>query len=172
MSYQGPMLIKEPELRWPLIFLAAIITTCIALVTAGALKLSLTKPAASPAPQPRLEGALRPQMPEFDWLREKIIVEQLTATEVPRLLNNDYALEMIATVRNTTGHTLNGLEMRGALLDARKSIVRERTVVVIPTSQTALEPGEAIAVRILLEGVRPDAERAGLKMEVTALRID
>jgi hypothetical protein len=112
MSYQGPMLIKEPELRWPLIFLAVVITTCIVLVTAGALKLSLTKPAASPAPQPRLEGALRPETPEFDRLREKITVEQLTATEAPRLLNNDYALEMIATVRNTTGHTLNGLELR------------------------------------------------------------
>ena len=42
MSYQGPMLIKEPELRWPLIFLAALVTTCIVLVTAGALKLTLT----------------------------------------------------------------------------------------------------------------------------------
>jgi hypothetical protein len=26
MSYQGPMLIREPELRWPIVMLAAIIT--------------------------------------------------------------------------------------------------------------------------------------------------
>lgn len=109
------MSIKEPDLRWPVILVAAIITTCIVLVTAGALHLTLTKPAASPASQPRLEGALRPEMPEFGRLREKIIVGQLTATEAPRLLNKDFAVEMNATVRNTTDRTLSGLEMRGAL---------------------------------------------------------
>ncbi|MDQ3802449.1 MAG: hypothetical protein M3416_01120 [Acidobacteriota bacterium] len=114
MSYQGPMLIKEPELRWPVILVAAIITTCIVLVAAGALHLTLTRPAASPAAQPRLEGALRPEMPEFERLREKIIVEQLIATEAPRPLNNDFSLEMKATVRNTTDRTLSGLELRGA----------------------------------------------------------
>ena len=171
MSYQGPMSIKEPELRWPVILVAAIITTCVVLVTAGALHLTLTKPAAGPAAQPRLEGALRPEMPEFERLREKIIVEQLIATEAPRALN-DFALEMNATIRNTTERTLSGLEMRGALFDTQKSVARERTVVVIPARQTALEPGEAIAVRILLEGVRPEVERAGVLMEVTAVRFD
>jgi hypothetical protein len=32
MSYQGPMLIKEPELRWPIVLLAALITAVIALL--------------------------------------------------------------------------------------------------------------------------------------------
>ena len=172
MSYQGPMLIKEPELRWPVVLVAAVVTTFIVLVTAGALRLTLTKPAASPAAQPRLEGAVRPEMPEFERLSEKIIVEQLRATEAPRLLNNDFALEMVATVRNTTDRTLNGLEMRGALVDAGKSVVRERTVLVIPARQIALEPGEAIAVRILLEDIRPESGRAGVLMEVAAVRLD
>jgi hypothetical protein len=110
-------------------------------------------------------------MPEFERLREKIIVEQLTATEAPRPLN-DFAVEMRATVRNATDRTLSGLEVRGRVVDAQMSVMRERTVVVIPSRQTALEPGEAIAVSILLEGVRPEAERAGLLMEVTALRMD
>jgi hypothetical protein len=50
--------------------------------------------------------------------------------------------------------------------------VRARTVVIIPERRTALEPGEAMAVRVLLEGVSPEAERAGVLMEVTALRFD
>lgn len=35
MSYQGPILIREPELRWPIVLLAAIITAAIAIVAAG-----------------------------------------------------------------------------------------------------------------------------------------
>lgn len=171
MSYRGPMLIREPELRWPVVLMAGLVTALIMLLTAGALHLTLTKPSVRPAPPPRLEGALRPEMPEFERLREQIIFEQLTATEAPRPLN-DFAVEMRATVRNATDRTLSGLEVRGRVVNAQMSVVRERTVLVIPARQTALEPGEAIVVRILLEGIRPEAGRAGALMEVTALRLD
>jgi hypothetical protein len=171
MSYQSPMLIREPELRWPVILAAAIITVFIVLMTAGALHLTLTAPYARPAARPQLEGALRPGMPEFERSREKIIVEQLTAAEAPGP-PNDFAVEMNATVRNTTDRTLSGLEMRGRIVDEQMSVVRERSVVVIPSRQTALAPGEAIRVRILLDDVRPDDSLSGMLMEVTAIRID
>ena len=32
MSYKGPMLIREPELRWPIVLLAALMTAAIALL--------------------------------------------------------------------------------------------------------------------------------------------
>jgi len=32
MSYKGPVLIKEPELRWPIVLLAALMTGVIALL--------------------------------------------------------------------------------------------------------------------------------------------
>jgi len=35
MSYQGPTLIREPELRWPIIMLATLFTAAIALLAAG-----------------------------------------------------------------------------------------------------------------------------------------
>jgi hypothetical protein len=171
MSYQSPMLIREPNLRWPIYLLAAIITTLIVLVMAGVLHMSQRKPLRNPAVEPRLEGALRPEMPEFEQVREKIEVSQLTATESPRALS-DLAVEISAAVRNTTDRTLSGLEMRGAVLDDQMAPLGERTVVVVPARQTALEPGEAISVRILLEGVRPEAESAGVLMEVTGLRFD
>lgn len=34
MSYQGPVVIKEPELRWPIVLLATVITTMLALLVA------------------------------------------------------------------------------------------------------------------------------------------
>jgi hypothetical protein len=82
------------------------------------------------------------------------------------------AVEVMGTVRNTTGRTVTGLELRGALLDAQSTPLRARTVVVVPTRQTALEPGEAINVSILLEGIHPEAERSVPVMEVTGVRFD
>lgn len=164
-------MIREPELRWPLILLAASITTLIVLLTAGVLHLSLTRPYGGPAVERRLEGAIRPEMPEFGQLRERIIVERLVATEAPRPLNG-LAVEINGTVRNATDHTVSGLEVRGAVLDDRGAVLRERTVVVVPARQAAVEPGEAINARVLLEGIRPEAERADVLMEVTGVRVD
>jgi hypothetical protein len=110
-------------------------------------------------------------MPGFRQLREKIVVEQLAATEARRP-PGDLAIEVRATVRNNTDRALTGLEMRGAVLGAQMSALRERTVIVVPARQTLLEPGEAIGVRILLEGINPEAERAGALMEVSGVRFD
>lgn len=171
MSYQSPMLIREPNLRWPLFLLSAIITALIVLLMAGVLQVSQRSHLSNPALEQRLEGALRPGMAEFERYREKIVVEGLTATESPRAMN-DLAVKMNAALRNTTDRTLSGLEVRGAVLDAQGSPAGERTVAVVPAKQTALEPGETISVRILLEGIRPEVERAGLLMEVTGLSFD
>ena len=34
-DYRGPILIEEPELRWPIVLLAAAITALLAILTAG-----------------------------------------------------------------------------------------------------------------------------------------
>jgi hypothetical protein len=132
MSYRGPILIKEPELRWPIIILAAIITTIIALVAAGLYYVAMTQPVNSYS-GPRLLSALRPGEPEFEQVREQIEVAQLFGTEQIHPFNS-LAVDLTATVRNNTGRTIDGQNLT----------VRERTVMVIPARQTALEPGEAI----------------------------
>lgn len=170
MSYQGPMLIREPDLRWPIVILAAIITAAMALVAASMHYVALTRPYVS-ASAPRLEGALRPGEPEFEQFREQIVMDQLVGTEKVHPFNN-LAVEVTATVRNSTGRTITGLEMRGAIADAQNSTVRERTIVVIPARQTVLEPEETINVRVLLEGISPDSQRANILLEVTGLRFD
>lgn len=54
----------------------------------------------------------------------------------------------------TLGGAINGLEMRGVMFDAQGFPAPERTAVIIPTQQAALEPNEAIKARILHENVR------------------
>ena len=170
MSYQGPLLAREPELRWPIVILAAVITTIIALVAAGLHYVAMTQPVNSDS-GPRLVSALRPGEPEFEQVREQIEIAQLLGIEKVHPFNN-LAVDLTATVRNNTGRTISGLELRGAIVDAQNSTLRERTVMVIPARQTALEPGEAIGVRVLLESISKDSERADMVMEVTGVRFD
>ena len=169
MSYQGPILIREPELRWPIVLLAAIITAAIALVAAGMQYFALTQPYPDSYSQPRLEESLRMGNPDFEPLREKVLVEHLVGVEQMHPFNN-LAIELAATVTNNTGSTITGMELRGAIADSHGSLVRERTVLVIPARQTALEPDEAMNVRILIENVDPDSDRGHISLEVTALR--
>jgi hypothetical protein len=120
---------------------------------------------------PRLLGALRPGEPEFEQIREQIEVAQLLGTEQIHPFNS-LAVDLTATIRNNTGRTISGLEMRGAIVDGQNLTVRERTVMVIPARQTALEPSEAIGVRVLLENINKDSERANMVLEVTGVRFD
>ena len=169
MSYQGPMLIREPDLRWPIYLLAALITA--ALVIVGSMLYEMSRPSTYLRIEPQLEGALRPGAAEFEELSGRILVEQPVAMEKLHPMN-DTVIELTSTVKNNTGRTIRGLEMRGAVLNAQSAVLRERTVVVIPARQTALEPEEAISVRILLEGLNPEAERGVVLMEVTGVNVE
>ena len=48
MSYKGPTLIREPELRWPIVVLAGILTTLIALMVAVLYYAVMTQPYLNP----------------------------------------------------------------------------------------------------------------------------
>jgi hypothetical protein len=163
------MLIREPDLRWPIYLMAALITA--ALVIAGSMLYEMSRPSTYLRIEPQLEGALRPGAAEFEELSGRITVEQPVAMEKLHPMN-DMVIELTSTVRNNTGRTIRGLEMRGAVFDAQSVVLRERTVVVIPARQTALEPEEAISVRILLKGFNPEAERTGALMEVTGVNVE
>ena len=171
IAYRGPTLIKEPELRWPILILAAVVTALLALSTAGLYYLAMTQSDVSSYTEPRLEGALQPGQPEFEQFRQHIAIEQLVGTEKVHPFDT-LAVAMTATVRNNTGRTISGLELRGVILDRENSSVRERTVVVIPRRQKILESGETINTRILLDGIDKAADRAHLVLEVTAIRFD
>src|SRR3712207_6230265 len=68
MAYRGPTLITEPEIRWPLILVAAAITSVIVLLTAGITHLAATRPYRGQVLEQRLEGAIRRESPGFDEL--------------------------------------------------------------------------------------------------------
>jgi hypothetical protein len=119
--------------------------------------------------EPVLAGAIRRGSPEFDQNVGKIYLDPPEADEAKRALG-DIVMNLQTTVRNFTGRTINGLEIRAAVVDGEKKPVKERTVVVIPTKQPELLPNGTMLVVVRLDGMKETDHRANIEMEVTGLK--
>src|SRR5215212_7029682 len=93
--------------------------------------------------EPTLQGAIRAGSPQFDQYKSQIVLDDPDATEAKRALG-DWVMTLVTTVRNLSGKTLNGLEIRAAVVDYEGKPVKERTVVVVPTRQPELPPNKTM----------------------------
>jgi len=118
---------------------------------------------------PVLEGAIRAGSPEWEQYHSKIFLDEPEADEAKRALG-DIVMNLQTTIRNFTGRTLNGLEIRGAVVDHQGKAVKERTMVMIPIRQLELEPNRTMAVAVRLEGMKESDDRANIWMEVTGFK--
>ncbi|MGH9901497.1 MAG: hypothetical protein ACRD68_06740 [Pyrinomonadaceae bacterium] len=141
-----------------------------ALLVAGIVYMA-TRPAAQ-SEDPTLEGALRPGTPEFDQYRDRLVVSfnpDENAFESTRAAG-DIVLTMRPVVRNFTGRTINGLELRATVVDLANKPVRERTVVPIPGRQAELNSNKVLEVPIMMAGFRKEDVRANIRVEVTGVK--
>jgi len=88
MSYKGPMLIKEPELRWPIVLLAALMTGVIALLVVVMHYVASTSSSTDTSSSKRLEWMVQPGGPDFDEFKQQITVEQVLGNEKVHPFNN------------------------------------------------------------------------------------
>jgi hypothetical protein len=149
-----------------------VVVGVISLLLVGGIIYIARRPAATNTQQNKLEGALRAGTRDFEKYKALITVDKPEATEGARAIG-DIVMTLTTTVRNFTGKTIDGLEIRGSVVDLEGNTVKDRTVVVIPGVAQAvdsLEPNKTLAVPILLEGMSKEADRANIKMEVTAIR--
>ena len=65
--------------------------------------------------EPGLQGAIRQGSADFEQYKSKIVVDEPEAEEAKRALG-DIVMSLHSTVRNFTGRTLNGLEIRAAVM--------------------------------------------------------
>ncbi len=99
-------------------------------------------------------------------------MDEPQATEARRAVG-DIVMNLQTTLRNFTGRTVTGVEMRAAVVDLEGNAVRERTTIVLPSARTGqreIEPNNTLPVQIMLEGFRQDDVRANIQMEITAIR--
>lgn len=118
---------------------------------------------------PTLQGAIREGSPQFEEYKSKIHVDEPEATEAKRALG-DIVMTLTTTVRNVTGKTLTGLEIRAAVVDYEGKPIKQRNVVVVPTRQPEVPPNKTMQVNVTLDGMKESDARANIKMEVAAFK--
>ena len=154
-----------------IIFLAAIgIGLVIVLVFLGLVSLkSSTKQIQTQA----LEGAFREGTPEFEKYTKKIIAEtnEDKTTWSPTGMGT-IIMSIHGRLRNITGKTLTGLEIKVGVVDSFGNPVKEKTTVVIPKEEvTQLATGEVLPVQVTIEGFNKDDDRANIRWKVTAIKV-
>ena len=158
--------IEASESNRTLIILIAVVA---AVIIAGLFYGLMRLGGSSGSSEPTLQGAIRAGSPQFEEYKAKIILDDPEATEAKRALG-DIVMTLQTTVRNLSGKTINGLEIRAAVVDYQGQPVKQRTVVVIPTRQPELPPNKTMQVPVMLEGMSDADARANIKMEVTAFK--
>jgi len=158
--------VEESASRKTLIIVVAV---AAAVVIALFFYLLMRAESSRGAGEPTLQGAIRAGSPDWDKYKQGIVLEEPQATEAKRALG-DWVMTLQTTVRNITGKTLNGLEIRAAVVDHQGKPVKERTVVVIPGRQPELPPNKTMDVPVMLEGMKDTDDRANIKMELTGFK--
>ena len=143
-----------------------IIVSIVAALLVGVFFYFLMRASSGVRVQPTLAGALREGSPEFEQYRSKIVLDDPEATQSNRALG-DIVMHLYSNARNFTGRTINGLEVKGTVVDRQGKPVNQNTVVVIPTNQPELENNNAITFQIRLEGMTDKDDRANIRVEVT-----
>lgn len=156
---------EDKSRRTLIIFVAAFAAAFIA-----AFFYLLLRNTTTPSAPPTLAGAIRSGSPDFEKYSKLIVLDEKEADEAKRALG-DTVMTLHTTVRNFTGRTITGLEIRAAVVDHDGKPVKERTVVVIPGRQSELDPNKTMKASVLLEGFTDNDDRANIKMEVTGFTL-
>lgn len=147
-----------------------IVVALIAAVLIGGFFYLLLRSTTAPEPPPTLANAIRRGSPEFDQYKSKILIDKPEATQATNALGG-FQMFLETTVRNFTGRTITGLELRGAVLNSQGLALKERTVVVIPTKRGDLETNKTMNVTIPISGMKESDDRKGLWIEVTGFTL-
>lgn len=159
--------IPEEKPRRTLIIVVAV----IAAIVIGGFFYVLMRQTAAPEAPPTLAEAVRAGAPEFEQYRAKIALDKPEATQSTNVLGG-FQMTLETTVRNFTGRTITGLEIRGAVLTSEGGVLKERTIVVVPAKRSEIEPNKTMFVTIPISGgMKETDDRASLWMEVTAFKL-
>ena len=158
--------IPEDKPRRTLIIVVAV----IAAVVIGGVFYLLMRETAAPGAPATLADAVRAGSPEFEQYRAKIALDKPEALQSTNVLGG-FQMDLETTVRNFTGRTIIGLEIRAAILNSQGGVLRDRTIVVIPAKRPELEPNKTMFVTVPISQLKETDDRASLWMEVTGFKL-
>lgn len=164
--------LKQPEPKKGInkIFVLGLIAG-IAVVAVVLIMVSM-KPSTQQIQVAALEGAFLEGSPEFEKYTKKIVCEtDLDNTQQSPTGLGTIMMSIRGKIRNITGKTLTGLELKVGVIDTFGNMVKEKTVVVIPKEVERLEHSGVMPVQVVIEGFNKDDDRANIRWKVTAIKV-
>ena len=148
-----------------------VIGAVIGLIVIGALIFIATRrPSMEDQAAAILEGSHREGSPEFDEITKDIIISTGDNTvESPNAFGS-ISMFIVGKVKNKGDKMIDGLEVNVAVVDQFNEVLKEKRVLVVPTQQAQLGPGETIPITLSLEGFKKNDDRANIRWKVTAIR--
>lgn len=143
------------------------------LIVAAAIAFIALRPSTEEVHEQVLSDAVREGSPEFAVLTKKIAIE----TDENRTMQSSTGLGTIVMniagkIRNMTGKTLTGLEIKVGVVDSFGGVVKEKTLIVVPKQTERIANNEVFPVQVLMEGFNKDADRANIRWKVTAIKVE
>ncbi|MGQ0541171.1 MAG: hypothetical protein ACT4O9_04875 [Blastocatellia bacterium] len=144
----------------------------IGVILIGALiGLVLLRPSMEDQMTAILEGSFREGAPELALITKDIIISTDDKTvESPNAFGS-ISMYIVGRVKNRGTRVINGLEVNVAVIDQFNQVVKEKRVLVVPTQQALLEPGDVIPITLSLDGFKKNDDRANIRWKVTAIRV-
>jgi hypothetical protein len=141
------------------------------LVVAAVAAFLVFRPSKQQVVEQQLQGAVREGTPEFEVLTKKIAIQ----TDDERTMESPTGMGTITMfiagkIRNFTGKTLTGLEIKVTVIDQLNKPVKEKILTVIPAQQERLETNQTMSVSVMMEGFSKDDDRALVRWKVTAIK--
>jgi hypothetical protein len=121
----------------------------------------------------QLGGAVREGSPEFEALTRRIAIQtdEQNTTQSPTGMGT-IVMMIAGRIRNYTGRTLTGLEVKVTVVDQLGNPVKDKVVAAVPMQQEKLEANESMPVRVMIEGFDKDDDRAMIRWKVTAIKAE
>ena len=151
-----------------------IIALLIAVLSAGAIIWATTLlPANEEIKVQVLENAVREGSPEFETLTKKIIIYNNPDRMIQYQTGiGTILMSLTGTVKNLTGKTVTGLEIQVGMLDSKKEIIKDKTLIIIPKEIEQLENAQTREVTVSIDGFKKDDDRANAFWKVVAIRTE
>jgi hypothetical protein len=123
--------------------------------------------------QEQLEGAVREGTPEFEALTKRIVIQtdENNTMQSPTGMGT-ITMFIAGKIRNFTGKTLTGLEIKVTVVDQLEKPVKEKTLTVVPNQMERFETNQTMPVRVMIEGFSKDDDRAMIRWKVTAIKTE
>lgn len=163
--------ISKPQTGNNKILLGAMLAA--ALIVAAVVGFFALRPSKVEVEKSSMEGAVREGTPEFETLTKKIAIstDEKNTTESPTGLGT-IVMNISGKIRNMTGKTLTGLEIKVAVVDQLNEPVKEKTLIVVPNQRETLQTNQTMPVRVMIEGFDKEDDRAMIRWKVTAIKTE